>query len=61
MELEGRLQWDMNRVKVLQEGEMVYSSEAQDGPRHGDKLAKGFRERGQELKVSRYGYNQGKN
>ena len=32
-----------------------------NGPSHNEKSSKGLGERGQELKVSRYGYNQGKN
>ena len=61
MELQGKLQRDVNQVKMLQEEERVYSSKARDGASHDGKSAKGFRERGQELKTSRYGYNQKKN
>ena len=39
----------------------VHSGKARDGPSHGGKSAKGPGERGQELKISRHGYNQEKN
>jgi len=39
----------------------VHLGKARDCPSHGGKFAKGPRERGQELKTSRYGCNQGKN
>jgi len=42
----------VNRIKVLQEREKVHSGKAQDDPRHGSNLAKGLREREQELKAS---------
>ena len=61
MELQGRLQRDVNRVKVLREGEIVHLGKARHGPSHGSKSAKSPGERGQELKTSRHGYNQGKN
>jgi len=51
----------VNRVKVLREEERVHSGKARDGPSHDGKSAKGLGEMGQELKVSRHGYNQGKN
>ena len=60
MELQGRLQPDVNRVKVLQEGERAHSGKARDGPSHGGKSAKAPEERGQELKASRHDYNQRK-
>jgi len=41
VELQGRLQWDGNRVKVLREGEMMHLGKARDGPSHGGKSAKG--------------------
>ena len=51
MELQG-LQRDVDRVKVLREGEMVYSGKARDDPSHGGKSAKGApEERGQELRL----------
>jgi len=46
VKLQERLQRDVNRVKMLQEGEMVRSSKAKDGPRYGGKSAKGPGERG---------------
>ena len=52
MELQGRLQRDMNWVKVLQEGERMHSGKARDGLSYGGKLAKGPGDRGQELKAS---------
>ena len=61
MELQGRLQWDVNRVRVLREEERVHSGKAGDGPSHGDKLAKSPGKRRRELKASRHDYNQGKN
>ena len=61
MELQGRLQRDVNRVKVLWERERVHLGKSLDDPSHGDKSAKGPGEREQELKASRHGYNQGKN
>ena len=51
----------MNRVKVLQEGEMVHLGKAWESPSHSGKFAKEHGESGQELKVLWYGYNQGKN
>ena len=60
MELKGRLQRDVNQVKVLWEGERAHSGKALDGPNHSGKSAKGPGE-GQELTASRHGYNQGKN
>jgi len=36
----------MNRVKLLQEGEMVHSGETQDGPSHGGESGKNPGERG---------------
>ena len=41
-------------------GEMVHSSMTQDDENHCGKSAKGPEKRGQELKVSRHGYNQEK-
>ena len=61
MELQGRLQRDVNRIKVLREGEMVHLGKPRDGLSHGGKSAKGRGERGQELKASRHDYNQEKN
>ena len=61
VKLQERLRRDVNRVKVLQEGERVHSDEACDNLSHGGKSAKGLEERGQELKSSWYGYNQEKN
>jgi len=61
VELQRRPRRDVNRVKVLQEGERMHSSETRNGPSHGGKSAKGLREREQELRASRYGYTQGKN
>jgi len=61
VEFQRRLQNDMNRVKMLREGEMVHSGKAQDDLSHGGSFTKVPRERGQELKASRYNYNQGKN
>ena len=61
MKLQGRLQRDVNRVKVLREGERVHSGKARDSPGHDGKSAKGLGERGQELKASRHSYNQEKN
>ena len=57
MELQGRLQQEMNRVKVLREGERMHSGKARDGSSHDDKSAKDPSERMQELKASWYGYN----
>ena len=48
-------------VKVLQEREMMHFGKTRDGQRHDGELAKGPEEREQELKPSRYGYNQRKN
>ena len=50
----------MNRVKVLREKEIVHSRKARDSPNHDGKSANPG-ERGQELKASQQGYNQGKN
>ena len=61
MELQGRLQRDVNWVKVLREGERVHLGNSRDGQSHGGKSAKGPGERGQELKASRHGNIQGKN
>jgi len=61
VDLQGRLQQDVNRVKGLQEEERVHSAKIRNGPSHGGKSAKGSGEKGQELKVSWHGYNQGKN
>jgi len=43
VELQRRLQRNVNRIKVLQEGERVHSSKAREGPSHGDKSARGAR------------------
>ena len=43
---QGRLQRDMNWVKVLRDGENVHSGKARDGPSHVGKSAKGHRKRG---------------
>jgi len=51
------LQQDVNRIKVLQEGEMVHLDKARDDSSHDDKSAKSPKKRRQELKVSRYDYN----
>jgi len=50
------LQRDVNRIKVLQEGERVHSDEVRDGPSHDSTSDKGLGERRQELKASWYGY-----
>ena len=55
IELQGRLQREMNRVKVLWEGERVHSSKARDGPSYVSKITNGPGERGQEIKASRHG------
>ena len=47
MDLQGRLQQDVNRVKGLQEEERVHSVKIQNGPSHGGKSAKGSGEKGQ--------------
>ena len=39
----------------------MHSGKARDGPSHSGKSTKDPRERGQEIKASRYNYNQGKN
>ena len=59
MELKGKLQRDMNRVKVLKEGEMMHLGKARDGSSHGGKLASPQGE-GQELNASWHNYNQRK-
>jgi len=41
VELQGRLQRDVNRVKVLREEERVHSGEARDGSSYGGKSGKG--------------------
>jgi len=41
VKLQGRLQRDVNRVKVLREGERVHLIKARDGPSHDGKSAKG--------------------
>ena len=55
------MQRDVNHIEVLWEEETVHLGKAQDGPNHDGKSAKGSGERGQELKASWHGYNQGKN
>jgi len=52
VELQGRLQRDVNRINRKEKGCIR---------NHGGKSAKGPRERGQELKASRHSYNQVKN
>ena len=49
----------MNWVKVLWKEERMHSGKAWDGPNYGGKSTKGPGER-QELKASRYTYNQEK-
>jgi len=61
VKLQGKLRRDMNRVKMLQEGERVHSNEARNGLRHDGESTKGPDERWQELKALRYYYNQEKN
>jgi len=56
VKLQGRLQRDVNWVKVSQEGERMHSGKARKGPSYGSKSAKGLGEREQELKASRYDY-----
>ena len=46
MELQGRLQHDVNQVKILREGEMGYLGEARDDLSYDSKLAKGPGRRG---------------
>jgi len=46
VELEGKLQRDVNQVKVLREGERVHLDKARDGASRGGKSAKGPGERG---------------
>jgi len=59
VELQERLQRDVKLIKILREGEMVHLSKARDGPSLAVNQLKA--ERGQDLKASRYGYNQKKN
>ena len=48
MKLQGRLQRDVNWVKVLRKGERVHSGQARDGPSYGDDTTKGH---GEETRV----------